>query len=141
MHLTHTVDIGAPASVVWRLTLDIERWPEFTPTITTVAKLSDGPIAAGTRARIKQPGLRPAVWVVTEVTPATRFRWETNLLGSRFIATHIIEPTAAGCRNRVELDVVGWTAPLLAILAGARLRQVLEIEGAGFKRAAERSAE
>ncbi len=140
MHLEHTLDIAAPPEVVWDLTADIERWPSVTPTITALEKITDGPVAVGTRARIEQPGLRPAVWTVEELTPGRKLVWSTRMLGARFVGGHEVVPNGAGCTNRLTLDVTGPSAPLLALVAGTRLRTALDTEGEGFRRAAQAPA-
>ncbi len=141
MHLEHTLDIVAPAEVVWGLTTDVERWPSLTPTITSVEKISDGPLAVGTQARIVQPGLRPAVWTVEELAAPRRFAWSTRLFGARFVGGHEVVANPSGSTtNRLTLDVTGLTAPLLALTAKKRLRSTLATENEGFRRAAQTAA-
>ena len=55
MTLDDTIHIEAPADVVWAVTEDIERWPEWTPTVTSARRLDGGPFGLGSRFRIKQP--------------------------------------------------------------------------------------
>src|SRR5215213_5897034 len=78
MHLEHRLEIDTPASVVWDLTVDVERWPETTPTMTSVERLDDGPLGVGSQARIKQPAQRPTVWTVTRFEPGRHFAWATK---------------------------------------------------------------
>ena len=64
-----SVDIDAPASLVWDVFSDVERWPEWTASVTRLVAL-DGPgIAVGKRFEIKQPRMPKLVWEVTEVVP------------------------------------------------------------------------
>jgi carbon monoxide dehydrogenase subunit G len=136
MRVEHTLEIPTDPATMWDLTTDVERWPDLMPTVTSVERLDGGPLAPGRRARIDQPGLRPAVWTVTDVDPPRRFVWERRLLGSRMVATHEIETTPDGCRNRLAIEMTGPTAGLVGLLAKRRLAKVLETENRSFRAAA-----
>jgi uncharacterized membrane protein len=57
-----SVEIDAPASLVWDVFSDVERWPEWTDSVTRLVAL-DGPgLAIGKRFEIKQPKLPTLVW-------------------------------------------------------------------------------
>jgi uncharacterized protein YndB with AHSA1/START domain len=43
MNFTITVDIDAPPDRVWAVMSDIERWPEWTPTVTSIARMGHRP--------------------------------------------------------------------------------------------------
>ena len=59
-----SVDIAAPADVVWQTLTDVERWPTWTSSMSRVTPLDPGPLAIGHRVKIKQPSLPTAVWTV-----------------------------------------------------------------------------
>ena len=46
MRIEHTIEIDAPVKRVWELTLDVESWPQLSPTFTSVERLDAGSIAA-----------------------------------------------------------------------------------------------
>ena len=69
MHLQHSLAIAAPAEVVWGVTIDVERWPEWTPTMEKVERLDGGPFQIGSQARIKQPQFNETVWTVLALVP------------------------------------------------------------------------
>jgi uncharacterized membrane protein len=48
------VDIDAPPEKVFALLCDVERWPEWTPTMTRVQRLDQGPFAVSSSAQIQQ---------------------------------------------------------------------------------------
>ncbi len=102
-----------------------------------VTRLDDGPFGLGSTARIEQPGLRPAIWTVTEFEPGRRFAWSTRLYGAPVLAAHTIEPTATGARNTLSLTLSGWRGRLLGLLLGGRMQDVLVTENASFRAAAE----
>jgi hypothetical protein len=83
MRIKHSIEIAAPVARVWKLTLDVEKWPDLTPTITRIEWLSEPPVRVGCQARIKQPGQRAKIWTVTEFEPERCFTWATRSLGLR----------------------------------------------------------
>ena len=52
---------------------DVERWPQWTESVTSVQRLEPGPLAMGSRARIKQPRLLRATWQVTAIEAGRSF--------------------------------------------------------------------
>lgn len=139
MELRHEIEIAAPAEIVWGLTVDVERWPDTMPTITSVERLDEGPLRPGSTARIRQPGLGPKVWTVAEVDAPRRFVWGTRVYGVRMDAIHEIVPTVDGCRNVLVLALSGRGAGLLGRLAGRKLRETLATENGVFRAEAERA--
>ena len=138
MRWEHTIEIDTPAETVWAVTLDVEALPMISPTtMTRVERLDPGPLLPGSRVRIKQPGQSARVWTVTETEAPTRFVWGTRVGLARMVATHLVEPTASGCRNTLRLELTGRGAGMLGRFVGRTLERVLATENAGFKRVAE----
>ena len=81
MRFEDTIDIAVPADQVWALTENVEAWPTFSPTMTSIERPDSDPIAIGSRARVRQPAQRPAVWTVTRFEAGRVFAWETKVLG------------------------------------------------------------
>jgi uncharacterized membrane protein len=136
MRIEHHLDIEAPPSVVFALNTDIERWPTLTPTVTSVTRLDEGPLRAGSQALIKQPGQRATVWTVDTLEPDHRFVWSAQTAGLRMVATHLVDPTPTGARNQLRIDLTGPVARLVGPLLRRRLHTVLETENEGFRREA-----
>src|SRR5689334_5214328 len=129
-----TVDIAAPAAEVYAVTADVETWPDWRPTMDAVTRDDAGPIRAGSSARVRQPRLRPATWVVDDATPDTTFVWHTAGPGYRVTAEHDIAATAAGSTVRLAATVDGPLAPVIWALTGRTVRRYLEEEAAALKR-------
>lgn len=87
-----TAVIFASDEQVWNVLADVARWHEWTPTITRVEPLDSEPFNTGSRFRVAQPRLRPAVWTVTESTPPKGFTWESRSAGMYMAAEHSIRP-------------------------------------------------
>jgi hypothetical protein len=137
MRFEDTVEITAPPERVWALTEDVEAWPSFSPTMTRIERLDAGPLGVGSRARIKQPAQRSAVWTVTRFEPGRAFAWQTRALAMTMVGTHEIAPSSTGCVNRLVLELSGPTARVLGTVLGPVLRSSLRRENAAFKLRAE----
>ena len=137
MHIEDRVEIAASTDAVWALTVDVERWPDITPTITTVERLGDEPFGVGSEARIKQPRQRPAVWTVTQFDPGKTFAWATTTLGMRMEGGHHLEGDDHHTVNTLTLDVTGPLASTLGRLVAGQFRKAIQTENQGFKRTAE----
>lgn len=135
--INSTLEIAASVGDVWALTVDVERWPELTPTMSSVERLDSGDLGRGSRARIKQPGLRPAVWAVTDFEPERLFAWETKLATVTLRAVHVLASTPNGCRNTLSVDLTGFGSGVLRALGGRKLLAAITTENAGFKEHAE----
>jgi uncharacterized membrane protein len=129
--------IEAPVAKVWDLTVDVEHLPAVTPTMTSVERLDDGPIGVGSRARIKQPAQRPAVWTVTRFEPGSTFEWETRVLGMRMVGGHHLEAVDGGTRNTLVVEMSGRGSGLFGRLVGSRMATAIATENEGLRRAAE----
>jgi len=139
MRWTDSILIDAPTDLVWLLTTDITGWHAYTPTVQWVERLDEGPLQVGSRARIKQPGQRSAVWTVTRLDdPCHEFRWETHRHGLTMIGSHRVTAEDAGCRNTLELEMIGPLARPFGLLVSPLLRRALRTENAGLKTEAQR---
>lgn len=120
MTIEDTIHIEAPSDVVWAMTEDIERWPEWTPTVTAARRLDEDPFGLGSVARIKQPAQPPADWTVTEYAREERFTWETQRRGLRMTASHQVRGDASeGTSNTLRVEASGavvlWPVLRMAI--------------------------
>jgi len=132
--------IDAPPSIVWSVTTDVERWPDWTPTVQSVKFLGEEPFGLESVVRIKQPGLPEADWRVTALLPGEHMTWQTRVRGMRMVATHRLTPSGTGTMNRLIIEMSGipvWLLwPLLRLSVGRALRQ----ENAGLKAKCEQIA-
>lgn len=141
MRFAACVEISAAPERVWQVLTDVERWPEWTATMRRIERLDTGPLALGSSVRIEQPRLRPAIWLVTEMTPGTSFSWTSTTAGVTSVAGHRLTATGAGqVRVEVSIDMRGVLAPLVGLLLWPLTRGYLRTEAAGLKSRCERPA-
>ena len=98
-----SITIDAPIDVVWSVFTDVERWPTWASSFTSV-ELIDGPMRLGAKARIRQPRLPTVVWEVTKWEPGRSWTWAATGPGARTEASHVL--TAAGGRTVAEQAIV-----------------------------------
>lgn len=133
MQIEHSIFIDAPPDVVWAVTQDVEQWPAWTPTVTSVTRLDGGPFGLGSRARIKQPLQPEAEWVVTEFAAGRRFAWSMQRNGLRLTGTHEITPEEDGTRNVLRVEAAGIFGVLLWPLLRLAMQRALADENRGLK--------
>lgn len=128
-----SVDIAAPVATVWEVTRDVEAWPQWSPTMDEVRLEGGGPVRAGSSARVRQPRLRPARWVVDRADADAAFVWHTGGPGYRITAEHLMEQGATVTTMLLRITVAGRLAPVVWALAGRTIRRYLNEEAAALK--------
>jgi uncharacterized membrane protein len=119
MDIERSIDIDAPREKVWTVMTDVERWPEWTASVTSVALLD-------------------AVWTVTACEPEHYFAWQTGAPGVRTVAGHRVEATGSnGTRVTLSLSWRGPLAPLIGLLYGKQSRHYVGMEAQGLKQRCE----
>jgi uncharacterized protein YndB with AHSA1/START domain len=125
---------AAPAETVWRVLADVERWKDWTPTVLEVMPLTDEGLRVGARYRVKQPGLRPAVYEVTDCTPNVAFTWVQRLPGGELIADHRIAAEEGGIQVELSFSSKGLLADIAAMLFSKKIRDLVATEARSLKR-------
>jgi uncharacterized protein YndB with AHSA1/START domain len=134
MKIEVSVDINRPPEVVWAVLTEVERWPEWTASVTAVERLDQSAFGLGSRVRIRQPKLKPMVWRVSEFEPARMFSWETHAIGIFVVGRHsIVRNDRGGTTVTLGVDQKGWLALLLNPFTSNLTRRYVEIEARGLK--------
>ena len=128
-----TMEIPAPPQLVWSVMADVERWPEWTASVSRIKRLSPGPLQVGSRMRIHQPKLPPALWRVTELSPDAGFTGVSVAPGVRVTARHTVEPIATGTRVTLSIRYEGLLRRLLARWTGELNERYLAMEANGLQ--------
>jgi uncharacterized membrane protein len=132
------VDVAAAPEDVWAVLVDIERWPEWTASMSEVKLLDPGPLAVGVRARVKQPRLPPTVWEVTDLEPLGSFTWKSTSPGVTTIADHRLTTAGPGpVTMTLAIRRTGRMAPLVDRLFRRITEKYVRMEAEGLKRRCE----
>ena len=128
------IDIEAPATVVWDVFSDVERWPDWTASVTRLVAL-DGPgLAVGKRFEIKQPRMPKLVWEVTDVTPGASWTWVQRSPGGLTLARHDVSPESdRHTKVRQRIDQRGPVGAMVGLFMRPMTKRYLEMEAAGLK--------
>ena len=140
MIVENRISIAAPAAIVWQVTEDVERWPAWTPTVTSVKRMTSGPFGPGSIARIKQPAQPESEWVVTEFTPGRSFSWETRRRGLRMVGSHEIVPTSDGSESILRVEASGLVGRILWPILRPAMAGAIKAENRGLKARCEQIA-
>jgi uncharacterized membrane protein len=129
-----SVEIDAPAQLVWEVFSDVERWPEWTASVTSLIGLDGPALAVGRRFAIKQPGMQKLVWRVTEVNPGSSWTWVQRSPGVLVSARHdVIAQPGGRTLVRQQLDQGGVLGALVGRLMVKKTKRFLELEAQGLK--------
>ena len=134
MRFEASIDIAAPAERVFAVYTDVERWPEWTQSVTSVERFDEGPLRVGSRARIRQPRLPMAVWEVTELVPDRSFTWVARGPGFGTTGSHVVTPLDGDrAKATASLEQAGLLGPLVGRLTKRLTNAYLDMEVRGLK--------
>ena len=128
-----SIDVPAPPDRVWQVMSDVERWHEWTPSVSKIKRWKSGSLAVGHRAMVYQPRFPPAMWKVTAIEPGRSFTWVSVAPGLRVVATHGVAAAGSGTRATLSLDYQGLFGGLMARLTRAITERYLALEANGLK--------
>jgi uncharacterized membrane protein len=134
-----SVEIDAPAGVVWDVFADVARWPEWTASVTRLVPLDGPELEVGRRFEIKQPRMPNLVWEVTDVEPGVSWTWRQRSPGGTTLASHeVARPQEGGpTLVRQRIDQRGPVGLAVGVLLRRLTRRYLELEAHGLKACSE----
>jgi hypothetical protein len=111
-------EIGCPAEVVFGYCSDHTNEIEWNPAMRRVAKITDGPVGAGTRYEMEFFPGRPVVGECVRFDPPVSWAVEGLVNGMRSSFTGKVVPVPAGARLevRMELETRGLVRAALPLL-------------------------
>ena len=138
MHFEKSIEIAAPQQRVWDVLTDLESWPQRIQTVETVELLTPGPIAKGSRVRLKQPKLPEGTWEITVWEAPSYFEWTQKEGGATIVGGHRVEsPEDGSARLTLTIDMRGLLIPIIGRFYKNLTNDYMNLEAEGMKRAAE----
>jgi uncharacterized membrane protein len=131
-----TGSVEASADAVWKLFIDVERWPALTASISEARRTDSGPLRVGSEVVIKQPGLPQARWRVTELDEGRSFTWETKVGLVTAVGGHSVTTEGPEAVITLTLDQRGPLTGLVQAFTGRLTRKNLALELEGFRQGA-----
>ena len=128
-----SIDIDMPVPRVWQVMRDVDSWHEWTPSIRSIKRLKQQPLAVGTRVSVRQPGLPPAFWKVSRYTEQSEFIWVSNAPGLRSTGIHRVEPIPGGSRATLGLEFHGLFSGVAWRFARDIVERYVTLEAEGLK--------
>jgi uncharacterized membrane protein len=129
-----SIEVSAPADKVFDTYADVERWPSWTSSVTSVELLDRGPLRIGSRARVRQPKLPEAIWQVTALEPGREFSWQARGPGVLSTGTHRVVPKDGDTVTVTAiLDQGGPLGPIVGLMTRRLTRRYLDTEVRGLK--------
>ena len=134
MFTEDSIEIDAPSQLVWDVFSNVEHWPDWTASVTSLVGLDGAALAVGRRFAIKQPGLQKLVWQVTELEPGSSWTWVQRSPGVHVTARHYVSAQPGGhTLVRQQLDQRGALGALVGWLMVKKTRRFLALEAQGLK--------
>lgn len=115
--LARTIHINAPAADVWAVLMDVERWPSWASQFEGIERIDAGPLAAGSRVRVRMKGMLASVWRVTEFDDGRSFTWASSPApGTVMTGGHVLTADAQGTNAEFSLEASGPLGRLVSPL-------------------------
>jgi hypothetical protein len=124
MRLWTTRTVDAPAEEAWAILTDLDRWPDWGPSVTGAELDAPGRFETGATGRVRTVAGPPLPFVLTDVRPGEAWSWRVAGVPA---TRHRVEPRGEGwCR--VGFGVPVWAPPYLVVCAVAlrRIERLLD---------------
>jgi carbon monoxide dehydrogenase subunit G len=116
MRFESSTEINAPVEKVWALVDKLGEWPQWMPSIKKIERLSNGPLAVGSRLSVTARVGRLTVGLlmtITEFVPERSVVLEGKALGTKLRRFYALAPANGKTKVTIGGDVSGalaWVA-------------------------------
>lgn len=117
---------------VWKVLSALEKWPQWTPTMTSVRHMSGSGV--GAVYEVRQPGLPKSHLTITDWNEGQSFTWVAREKPSSTVADHVLTTID---ENHTEATLtISMSGPMVALvwmLWGRKIRRFVDTEAASLK--------
>ena len=113
MRFESSIDINAPVEEIWALIDKLEQWPQWTPSIKKIERVSKGPLTAGSQLSVtaKVSGLTiTLLMTITEFVPERNVVMKGKALGTNLTRFYNLEPLDGKAKVTIGGEVSGALA-------------------------------
>ena len=141
MKLHQSVEIDAPAEIVWQAIIDLDRYGEWNPFVVAAESTLKPGEPMRMKVRLFAAFAQPQTETIFELEPLRRLCYglaptRLGALSSR--RCHELEALCESrCRYTSRFELVGWIAALVELLTGSRLARRFAENTAALKERAE----
>jgi carbon monoxide dehydrogenase subunit G len=116
MRFESSIEINAPAGRIWALMGKLEEWPQWTPSIKKIERVSKGSLAVGSQVSVtaKISGLTVTLLMtITEFVPERNVVMQGKVLGTKLTRFYTLEPVNGKTKLSIGGEVSGALAQLV----------------------------
>jgi len=115
MKFSASAEINATPAKAWALVNDVEKWPQWIPSLKKIEKVTGGPLGVGSQVLVVARSLITVnLWMtITEFVAGRRVVMEGKVLGVKMTRYYTMEPAG---QDRAKLMAGGEGSGLLAFL-------------------------
>ncbi|GGB02118.1 hypothetical protein GCM10011511_26710 [Puia dinghuensis] len=100
--------------------------------------MNNASVEVGTKLRVLQPKLSPAIWIITKIDQDKILIWEKRSLGLKMISEHLIHSDANETKVTIRMNYEGPLAGLIYQLTRSLTNRYMTMEINGLKKESEK---
>jgi Polyketide cyclase / dehydrase and lipid transport len=131
--LERTSSIRCKPDQIFRILTDVSHWNTWTKSIIDIVIVKGARLEIGSKIKVRQPKLSPAIWTVTEISKNKCIVWEKKSFGLNMTANHLIEESPDISTVKLQVIYSGFLAPVIHKMTSRLTETYLTMEITGLK--------
>jgi hypothetical protein len=129
--------INARPQDIFNVLMNVERWNQWTKSITKISILDSRQLAPGVKIKVLQPKLPPTIWTIKEIIMDKLLTWEKRYFGFSMLSEHLIMDQNNEISVTIRVTYNGPLAGLFYKLTHTLTDNYMTLEINGLKRECE----